>query len=330
MASPRWMHDNELQSCMGCNEAFSLIVRKHHCRKCGGLFCDNCSNTRLLVPRESIIKPLIPNPLYGSEDLSSVPQRCCANCAAELQKDQPELKNLLCRANKETLIERDALERYMNSPYGSSLGSEIRKACYTLFNFTEDNAIEGKDGVPRDLISNACGIAFFTIVKAGFFFTGKMGTGLVIRRLPDGSWSAPSAIAISGAGWGFQIGGEVTDMMIVLNTSKAVEVFTSRTQVSLGTALGVSFGPVGRSAGTDIHAGDTGVSAAFSYAHSKGLFVGVSLEAAVIASRPSVNRAFYGESVDPITLLSGEYPPPKGAEPLYNRNESGNYDDFRV
>lgn len=52
-------------------------------------------------------------------------------------------------------------------------------------------------------------------------------------------------------------------------------------------------------------------------AHSKGLFAGVSLEASVIASRPEVNRAFYGMDVRPSVLLSGAFPRPKGAEPLY-------------
>lgn len=46
----------------------------------------------------------------------------------------------------------------------------------------------------------------FTILKAGFVFSGKAGSGLVIARLPDGSWSAPSCIATAGVGWGLQIG----------------------------------------------------------------------------------------------------------------------------
>jgi lipid-binding SYLF domain-containing protein len=50
------------------------------------------------------------------------------------------------------------------------------------------------------------GLAVFTILKAGFVFSGKAGTGLVIARLPDGSWSAPSCIATAGVGWGLQIG----------------------------------------------------------------------------------------------------------------------------
>lgn len=59
----------------------------------------------------------------------------------------------------------------------------------------------------------------------------RIGTGLVIARRRDGSWSAPSAVASGGLGWGFQIGGELTDMVIVLNTVGAVEAFAGRGQV---------------------------------------------------------------------------------------------------
>jgi lipid-binding SYLF domain-containing protein len=97
-----------------------------------------------------------------------------------------------------------------------------------------------------------------------FLLTGRFGSGLVIARLGDGTWSAPSAIAVSGVGWGFQAGGELTDVMLVLTTTGAVDAFCSNAQISVGTELAVSLGPVGRSAGTDLTAGDHGTSAAFS------------------------------------------------------------------
>jgi hypothetical protein len=140
---------------------------------------------------------------------------------------------------------------------------------------------------------------------------------VVVAKLPDGRWSAPSALTISGLGWGLQIGAELTDVMLILSTDSAVNTFKSRAQVSVGAELGVSVGPIGRSIESDVTAGNKGAAHAFSYAQSKGLFFGASLEASAIACRPDVNRAFYGEKVSPSALLSGEYPPPKGAEPLY-------------
>lgn len=86
-------------------------------------------------------------------------------------------------------------------------------------------------------MQGAKGLAFITVLKAGFLFSGRLGTGLVISRLPDGSWSAPSAIAMSGVGWGFQMGGELTDVLLVLTTDGAVKAFSSNAQISVGTEV---------------------------------------------------------------------------------------------
>ncbi len=183
-----------------------------------------------------------------------------------------------------------------------------------LYNFK--NTL-GEEKIPRELLDIAKGVVFLTIVKAGFMFTGRYGTGVVVAKLPDGRWSAPSAVMITGLGWGLQIGAELTDVMLILSTDQAVNTFKSRAQVSVGAELGVSVGPIGRSIESDVTAGSKGAAHAFAYAQSKGLFFGASLEASGIAARPDVNRAFYGEKLSISNLLSGDYPPPKGADPLY-------------
>lgn len=164
------------------------------------------------------------------------------------------------------VLDREATERYLNLPsiVNSSLEADIRKATYTLINFTSDNAIEGSDRIPKHLLRKAKGLVFLTIIKAGMFFSGRFGTGLVITRLPDGEWSAPSALYLSGVGCGLQFGGEVADVVIVLRTKSAVRTFCNSTQVSLGTELGISIGPVGRSAETDMHVGKSGAAPAYS------------------------------------------------------------------
>jgi lipid-binding SYLF domain-containing protein len=60
--------------------------------------------------------------------------------------------------------------------------------------------------IPREVVQRAKGFAVFTVIKAGFMFSGKAGSGLVVARLEDGSWSAPSCIATAGIGWGLQVG----------------------------------------------------------------------------------------------------------------------------
>lgn len=307
----RWAADEESEFCYNCSDKFSFYNRKHHCRGCGRLLCDACCSNWMLIPANQIVSA--PN----CPDDPSVPQRCCNSCYRTYQPLQTELRQNISRASSDTFVDRDDTNRYVNLPVSRQLQTDIRKATYTLYNFTSDNKIQGQDTIPRELIQKARGIAFITILKAGFLFTGRIGTGLVIARLPDNSWSAPSAIAITGMGWGFQIGSELTDVVLILTTDGAVDAFCSSAQVSLGTELGVSVGPVGRSAGTDLHAGTKGASAAFSYAHSKGLFFGISLEASVIAARPDVNRMFYGLEVSPRKLLKGEHPRPRAAEPLY-------------
>ena len=194
------------------------------------------------------------------------------------------------------------------------LEKEISKATSMLLTFK--NTL-GEEKIPRELLDIAKGVVFLTIVKVGFMFTGRYGTGLIVAKLPDGRWSAPSAVMITGLGWGLQVGAEVTDVMLILSTDHAVNTFKSKAQVTVGAELGVSVGPIGRGIASDVAASNKGAAHAFSYAQSKGLFFGASLEASGIATRTDVNRAFYGESVSISSLLCGDYPPPKGAEPLY-------------
>lgn len=311
-ADRRWVNDEQSQFCTNCNDQFTFLNRKHHCRACGKLLCHACACNWLLIPSDH--RAVCP----GKVDDVTNPQRCCHTCARVLQSKQEELLATNCKANTELRIERTGNERYANPPVSRKFETDIRKATYTLYNFTSDNVIEGQDAIPKELIVGAKGLVFCTVLKAGFLFSGRVGTGLVIARLKDGSWSAPSAIMLTGVGWGLQAGGEVTDVMLILTTQSAVDAFTSDAQVSVGTELAVSLGPVGRSAGTDLHAGSEGASAAFSYAHSKGLFCGVSLEASVFAVRQDINRNFYGTSVQPAALLNGSVPRPKAAEPLYH------------
>lgn len=91
-------------------------------------------------------------------------------------------------------------------------------------------------------------IAIITILKAGFLWSGRAGAGLVVARLPDGTWSAPSAIATAGAGFGAQIGAQLTDCVFILNNEAAVKAFSHGGNVTLGGNLSVCAGPKGRSA----------------------------------------------------------------------------------
>ncbi|RHZ41436.1 hypothetical protein DYB31_013927, partial [Aphanomyces astaci] len=134
--------------------------------------------------------------------------------------------------------------------------------------------------------------------------------------------SAPSAIATAGIGWGAQIGGEVTDFVIILNTRGAVDTFCAQGQVNLGAELGVAAGPVGRVAAGAVEAGQMNMSYISIGNVLFGLFIGISLEGSVVMARPDVNREFYGKDITAAELLGGRERPPVAAQPLYDALEA--------
>jgi len=311
---PPWQEDESIKRCNKCNSEFNFILFRHHCRKCGLIYCDKCTSARLLIPAEFLVpRPVTWSSTGSDEDNFRIPQRVCDACSHGLRLLQGDLRVNVGKYNQDTYV--DYNPTLPNMPAVQfKLESEITKATLTLHNFRNTN---GEEKIPRELLDISRGVVFLTIVKVGFVFTGRYGTGLVVTKLLDGTWSAPCAIMMTGLGWGLQIGAEITDVMLILSTDAAVEAFKSRAQLSIGAELGVSVGPIGRSIGSDVTAGNKGAAHAFSYAHSKGLFFGASLEAAGIAIRKDVNRDFYGEDVSTSGLLSGEYPRPRAAEAMY-------------
>ena len=99
-------------------------------------------------------------------------------------------------------------------------------------------------------------------------FSGKAGSGLVIARLPDGSWSAPSCIATGGVGWGLQIGADLTEFVIVLNSEDAVRAFSMGGNVTIGGNVSATAGPIGT--GAAVQATLAHPAPMFSYSKSKG------------------------------------------------------------
>jgi len=172
-------------------------------------------------------------------------------------------------------------------------------------------------GIPEKVLHDAKGLAILTVVKGAFGFSGEAGQGIVVARTEHG-WSAPSAIATGGAGFGFQIGGEVTEFVIVLNTPAAVQAFAHRGNVKLGGDLSVAAGPVGRFIAADIMP----AGAVYTYSRSQGLFAGVALEGTVIAARNGTNKDYYGRTVTPKEILSGQVKAPKGTLKLQRALES--------
>lgn len=144
------------------------------------------------------------------------------------------------------------------------------------------------------------------------------------------------------AGFGGQIGAELTDFVMILNSRAAVETFSQLGSITLGGNISVAAGPIGRNAEASGSASYKSVAAVFSYSKTRGLFAGVSLEGSVLIERRDVNTKFYGPGMTAKKLLLGAVPPPDQAEPLIrvlntrafnlvdNFNDDGMYNDIPV
>lgn len=168
-------------------------------------------------------------------------------------------------------------------------------------------------GIPGDILRHAKGIAVISVLKAGFIFSGKLGRGVVLARTEEG-WTGPSFIATGGAGWGFQIGAQVTDYVFVLNNNAAVRAFSRGGNLTLGADASIAAGPMGRTAEASV----TRAAAIYSYSFSKGLFAGISLEGAVIVTQSGANARYYGEPVRAREILFGNVKAPPGARVLHS------------
>ncbi|XP_044355448.1 uncharacterized protein [Triticum aestivum] len=304
---PEWLPDSYADSCMQCSASFTAITRgRHHCRFCGGIFCKACSKGRCLLPAK-----------FRERN----PQRVCDACYDRLDPLQNLLINSVSNATqtaKHDVMDWTSARGWLNLPIGLTLEHEIYKAAVSLRSYSQVSRINPGKSIPHAVLSGASGLAILTVVKAGAFLTYKLGTGLVVARRSDGSWSPPSAIASAGLGWGAQLGGELMDFIIVLHGLEAVKTFSSRMHFSLGAGLSAAAGPVGRVLEADVRAGNKGSGVCYTYSHSKGAFIGVSLEGNIVTTRMDANLRFYGDPyLTTSDILMGNLEQPNAAKFLY-------------
>ena len=155
------------------------------------------------------------------------------------------------------------------------------------------------DNIPQDLLDRAdCVVVYPSVLKAAFVIGGSYGRGAMTCRKGlnfTGSWSAPTMMALEGGSFGFQIGGQATDfVLLVMNESGARGILAGK--VKLGGDASIAAGPVGRdaSAETDV----TLRSEILSYSRSRGLFAGISLEGSTIRPDNKANKQIYGDRLD--------------------------------
>ncbi|GAA5878054.1 hypothetical protein JCM8547_005607 [Rhodosporidiobolus lusitaniae] len=204
-----------------------------------------------------------------------------------------------------------------------TLEKEVGKAAKTLQSFLADpnHPESALNSIPKEVLARAKGLAIFTVLKAGFVWSGKAGSGVVIARLPDGTWSAPSCIATGGVGFGLQIGAESSEFVVVLNSDEALAAFAKGGNVQIGGQLSAAAGPIGVGGAVNT-AISLNPAPLYTYSKSKGLFAGMSLEGTVLIERKDANAAFYGQQLAAVDLLNGKVPPPEAASALYETIEA--------
>ena len=184
--------------------------------------------------------------------------------------------------------------------------------------------LDAPDDIPKDLLDRAdCVIIYPSVVKAAFVIGGSYGRGAMTCKRGThfkGPWGAPTMMALEGGSFGFQIGGQATDfVLLVLNEGGARGILAGK--VKLGGDASIAAGPVGRdaSAETDV----TLRSEILSYSRSRGLFAGISLEGSTIRPDKKANERLYGRHLEAEEIVrSDQMRVPSAAEQLVSTLEA--------
>jgi lipid-binding SYLF domain-containing protein len=174
------------------------------------------------------------------------------------------------------------------------------------------------DNIPQSLIDKAdCVIVYPSVLKAAFIVGASYGRGVMTCRSGDefnGPWSAPSMMALEGASFGFQAGGQATDfVLLVMNSQGANGILSSK--VKIGGDASAAIGPVGRNAAADTDV--TLRAEILTYSRARGLFAGVSLAGSTVRPDNDANERVYGKKISARDIvLHGAIPPPPSAKLL--------------
>lgn len=174
------------------------------------------------------------------------------------------------------------------------------------------------ENIPRNLLDRArCVVVIPSVLKAAFGVGGSYGRGAMVCRTGHdfkGQWGAPSMMVLEGGSFGFQIGGQATDfVLLVMNDRGAHSLLHSK--VKLGADATAAAGPVGRAAEADTDA--TMRAEILTYSRARGAFAGVSLEGATLHPDNEGNEALYGHGVTAEQIVfSGSTPTPRAADEL--------------
>jgi lipid-binding SYLF domain-containing protein len=164
--------------------------------------------------------------------------------------------------------------------------------------------------IPPSLLADAEGFIFVPgLVKLGFVVGGKHGRGVAVLRKPDGMWSNPVMIKLTGGSIGWQAGVESSDLLLVVRKKRSVEEILTARKFTLGANAGLAVGPMGRDlqAKTDVQL----KAEMYAYSRSRGLFAGISIEGGAVRVDDMGNRKLYNTELGPLHLASAAIPVPQ-------------------
>src|SRR5512141_1378778 len=182
-----------------------------------------------------------------------------------------------------------------------------RRLCWMKIMGTPDK------GIPEEILGSAeCVAVVPSMLKGGFIVGGSYGKGLASCKTANG-WSAPAFFRLEGGSFGFQIGGQAVDLVMLIMNERGMRALLS-SKFKLGANASVAAGPVGRHADAST---DWKMRAqVLTYSRARGVFAGISLDGAVIKQDRDDTRAFYGRMVPYRSLLQGLTPAPAEAQPF--------------
>ena len=168
--------------------------------------------------------------------------------------------------------------------------------------------------IPSSILAGAsCVVVIPSYKKAAFVVGAQYGQGVATCRTPSGRWSAPVCVQMAGGSFGFQIGGQATDLVMIAMNQEGLQDML-KNKFKLGADAAASAGPVGRNAAAGT---DWKLNAQFlTYSRSKGLFAGINLDGTVVSQNQDDTRALYGADIPFGTILGGKQATPAEARPF--------------
>ena len=163
-----------------------------------------------------------------------------------------------------------------------------------------------ESAIPDKLLDEARAIVVVPdMLKIGFVLGGRSGHGLMAVKTPEGTWSNPVFVKLTGGSIGLQAGVQSSDIVLVFRNDRSLESIVNG-KVTLGADAGVAAGPVGRNASA---ATDGQLKAEiWSWSRARGLFAGVALDGAVLSIDDKPNQAAYGQGTTPRMIFEGRPP----------------------